>query len=351
LRPEFNKPKITFFYIDYNRNSAKALTQKMPRKAGTVRTRTYCVTINNYKDDDLELLKNLDFIRYGVFGKEVGESGTPHLQGYLQLKAPNTTKWLQKKLQKAGVSGCTLLHANGTPEENKTYCSKDGDFTEWGEMKTERGRTDIKKLLEMTASGAKNAELREECPVAYMRYYKAVDRVRRDIKEERAEEKLMEEYEGCELRDWQEKAVKRLLEQDDRKVLWYVDEVGNSGKSWLAKYIAAKLDGFYVSGGKTADIAYAYQYQELVVFDFTRTQEETVNYSAIEAFKNGMVFSPKYESGMKKCTGVKIICFSNWHPDTTKLSEDRWDIVNLVKPASGFKRKRSEAAATDFIIE
>jgi len=84
-----------------------------------------------------------------------------------------------------------------------------------------------------------------------------------------------------------------------------------------------------IHGGKHADVAHAYAYEPIVVFDFAREQEERVSYQQIEKFKDGFVFSPKYESRCKKFPSAKVIVMSNFYPDKSKLSSDRWDVMVL----------------------
>lgn len=66
--------------------------------------------------------------------------------------------------------------------------------------------------------------------------------------------------------------------------------------------------------------------------DLTRSQENMLNYGMIESFKNGVFFSPKYNSITKIFKPVKMIIFANWLPDKEKLSEDRWDIHHIAEP-------------------
>jgi hypothetical protein len=54
----------------------------------------WCFTLNNYTTDELEFLSSsiLGSGEYNyIIGKEIGESGTPHLQGYIGAKGGK--KW------------------------------------------------------------------------------------------------------------------------------------------------------------------------------------------------------------------------------------------------------------------
>jgi len=42
------------------------------------RSRNFVFTLNNYTTEEVELVKEWD-CKYLIFGKEIGESGTPHL--------------------------------------------------------------------------------------------------------------------------------------------------------------------------------------------------------------------------------------------------------------------------------
>ena len=41
------------------------------------------------------------------------------------------------------------------------------------------------------------------------------------------------------------------------------------------------------------------------------------------------MFSCKYESTMKMHDTPHVVVFSNWAPDKTRLSQDRWDITDM----------------------
>jgi len=69
-----------------------------------------------------------------VVGRERGESGTPHLQGYVHLKHAITFSSLKKHLP-----GIHIERARGTGAQNQAYCTKEGDFFETGEMPAEAG--------------------------------------------------------------------------------------------------------------------------------------------------------------------------------------------------------------------
>lgn len=269
---------------------------------------------------------------YAVIGKEVGDGGTPHLQCYVFLKIKKTIRAFQTVLKKAGIK-CAVFIANGSAEQNRVYCSKDADFKEFGIAPKQGKRSDISGLYDLVAAGKTSLEIAEENPNGWMRYNKSIDKLRILFDAEKNKNAMKIDFENCVLRAWQQEVVTLLFLQDDRTVLWVVGSEGNDGKTWLGKYLVTTKNAFYVNGGKNADIAYAYQGQEYVVFDYTRQQEGVTNYSIIEMFKNGLIFSPKYESMMKSYPAAKVIVFSNWQPDKSQLSEDRWHVF-VIKRAN-----------------
>jgi len=66
-------------------------------------------------------------------------------------------------------------------------------------------------------------------------------------------------------------------------------------------------------------------------FDCPRSKQgEFIQYDFLEEVKNGYLFSPKYESRVKRlATTPHVIVFMNEHPDMAKLSEDRYSITTL----------------------
>lgn len=84
-----------------------------------LKSRNWCITLNNYVQDDIDRLQKLgDNIQY-VFQEEKGQSGTPHLQGLFCF--PNALSFKSVK----NIFG-TKTHIE--PTQNKCasiiYCSK-----------------------------------------------------------------------------------------------------------------------------------------------------------------------------------------------------------------------------------
>lgn len=301
-------------------------------------------TVNNYSEAGYESLKAacLAKCKYVVIGKEVGEQGTRHLQGFIILKKQQRLSAVTTWIEAAAGKHPYTAKAAGTNNEASNYCKKDGIFFENGNMPTKKGeRTDIKDYLDAVKAGADDELLSELYPACYAKYTRAKDQLRRATRKKRKLNEMRDNYQDASLRTWQRLTLNKLKSQDNRKVTWVYDPDGNIGKSFLANYLLAKENTYLVEGGKRADVAYAYNYEEFVVFDFTRSQEENVNYSTIESFKNGRIFSSKYESGLKLFNPAKVLCLSNFYPDKSKLSEDRWQILqfNMDDPAEPPRKK------------
>lgn len=96
--------------------------------------KNWCFTLNNYDDDDIiNLNDSLERgVTYMIYGKETGESGTPHLQGYLELEKVTRLEAVKKLLK------CPSIHLEGrkgTQEQAIQYCMKENNFEELGEKR------------------------------------------------------------------------------------------------------------------------------------------------------------------------------------------------------------------------
>jgi hypothetical protein len=59
-----------------------------------------------------------------------------------------------------------------------------------------------------------DTKLAEEHPEAWLKYHKAVEKYRTNLRQTEADEAMKEEFSGVELRDWQEEIVNRLDSYD-----------------------------------------------------------------------------------------------------------------------------------------
>jgi len=91
------------------------------------RGRGWCFTLNNYTPEEVTALHAVPY-SYLIYGKEIGESGTAHLQGYLHFT--NTKKFQQVK-SLLGIR-YHLERRKGTLQQAIEYCKKDGEFFEFG---------------------------------------------------------------------------------------------------------------------------------------------------------------------------------------------------------------------------
>lgn len=130
---------------------------------------------------------------------------------------------------------------------------------------------------------------------------------------------------------WQKELVELTqTKPDDRKILWICSD-GNHGKTAIARYllITNRSKVAYFNSGKNSDIAFAYNKEPVVIFNFPRSKEGFISYDAMEGLKDGLLFSPKYESNTKVFNSPHVIVLANFYPDTTRLTSDRWDILTI----------------------
>lgn len=87
-----------------------------------VRSRGWCFTINNYTIEDITKCEQC-VCKYITYGREVGESGTPHLQGFIYFDNAKTL---------AAVKNCFhptahLEKQRGTTAQAIEYCHKEDE--------------------------------------------------------------------------------------------------------------------------------------------------------------------------------------------------------------------------------
>ena len=99
-----------------------------PKKArrGGARCGAVVITMNNPTvDADRRLrcfLADTHSVCYAVCGREVGASGTPHLQAF--ACAPNSARQRSITSWRTSLSGCHVEPMKGTVEQNENYCKK-----------------------------------------------------------------------------------------------------------------------------------------------------------------------------------------------------------------------------------
>lgn len=129
-----------------------------------VNSKRACFTLNNYDDADVAKFHAAKDMLYLIIGKEVGDSGTPHLQGYITFSKPQRYSALKK------IHGqCHWEFAKGSTEENIKYCSKDGDFHELGERPRVGSRGKFIDAIDMIVKGDSITEVALENPEAFAR--------------------------------------------------------------------------------------------------------------------------------------------------------------------------------------
>lgn len=111
------------------------------------KSRAWCFTVNNYTNEQLEEMKAIE-CTYIVLGKEVGKSGTPHIQGYVEFMNPRTFRAIKKVMPTAHIEP-----RKGTSAQAADYCKKDKDVYESGTISQQGKRNDIEEIRNMVKQG------------------------------------------------------------------------------------------------------------------------------------------------------------------------------------------------------
>lgn len=157
-------------------------------KTPNTAARAYVFTINNYDDNDLNHLADLETIEnvtYAIWGFETGESGTPHIQGYIECK-PMRMKAMQELLGGRAY----LAKRKGTRDEARNYCMKDGIFMEAGAWKAkgQGRRSDLDALVDAIKKEDDVRSTMEAMPATYSRHMRFADALRSKVERDNSKE-------------------------------------------------------------------------------------------------------------------------------------------------------------------
>jgi len=221
-----------------NSSKGEGNTKPLPSKKKTQISpaKRWCFTLNNYKDEDISSIVPIikDLCDIYIIGKEIGESGTPHLQGFINFK---------KKSRPIGIFNNQKIHwekSKGTNEENERYCEKDGDV--------------------LIKYGFK----KKPTTINRNTFY-----------------------------DWQEnitKIIEKPCAWDCRKIYWYWGDA-NLGKTQFCKWCVVNLNAVVI-GGSSRHILAQVQNQEAPIYIVLLSYgDEIVSYRALEQIKDGLFSS------------------------------------------------------------
>jgi hypothetical protein len=265
--------------------------------------RKWLFTFNNYIPMDIIDIssKCKELKSKYIFEKEVGEEGTPHLQGFIIFEDKVRPKSLFS----------TKIHwdkksPKSTDDDCIKYCSKVARTT-------------------------------DNPSILFSNFYTIPLPL-----------KILD---TCKLRIWQCELIKMIKhEPDDRSIWWIWSQAGNTGKSTFCRYLAIKYNALIISGSNkdmkcviTEHHTLTGSWPRLIVIDIPRVFDvDYFSYSGLEEIKNGLFCSSKFKGSMALFNPPHIMVFSNEQPKKSNMSLDRWKICNIDVANNDIKMKKKE---------
>ncbi len=150
--------------------------------------RRWCYTVNNYTAVEEARFRALPCI-YHVFGKETGESGTPHLQGFVTFKSSKALSAMKKihpsaHFEVAKHTSIAAANYCKKGEQSSVEWKEEGiegatyginaDIFEEGELPTPGKRNDLVEILKSVKEGADLVTVAELDPATFVRNYRGI---------------------------------------------------------------------------------------------------------------------------------------------------------------------------------
>jgi len=248
----------------------------------------WCFTLNNYSETEFSsivlLLEQNDKYWY-IVGKEIGEEGTPHLQGYIALK-DSKKKFRMTAFEKLCVRDdikcLRCFRAKGDRFANLNYC----------------GKTDSNAITNIIP---------------------------------KREVKIYDDWTDY---PWAMDLIEIIKsEPDERKIYWYWGKQGG-GKTAMMKFLVKRYGAIILNGSASNMKNGIIEYEKnngdtprVIVSNIPYDRDlDRMSYSGYEDIKDMCFYSGKYEGGMICGANPHLIIFANGPPKTENL---KFSVVNI----------------------
>lgn len=132
--------------------------------------RYWCWTLNNPTTEETVHLSEFDG-KYVCWGDEVGESGTPHLQGYVEYENPVSMSRVKDDIGKRSH----IERRKGTQQQAVDYTKKDGVWTQIGEPCSGQGhRSDLDSIALAVKRGDSLTSIADSFGASWIKYNKGI---------------------------------------------------------------------------------------------------------------------------------------------------------------------------------
>lgn len=205
------------------------------------KSRRYCFTLNNYTEDNIgEIFMLHSVLKFGIFGKEVGKLGTPHLQGFIIFKENTKFKTV---INRYLPFGCHVELCKGSIQQNIDYCMKEKNYYFFGKVPEQGKREDLNEIRDIMNNGGRVVDIvRSEIHLNYqsLKYAESLSKYQK-------------------------------LEKRDVPIVYWIHGKPGSGKTRGAITIAEEdYDGdYWISSGRF-DYLEGYYGQKCVILDELR---------------------------------------------------------------------------------
>lgn len=260
------------------------------------RSRGWVWTINNPTGwDDADVERLADSAKYVVYGKETGENGTPHYQGYAYFSTVKSFLQIKELIPRAHIE-----KQRGSITQAIDYCKKDGDIKEFGERPygNDERKGKWKEILTLAREGNMQ-EIEDKFPAEFLRYHSKLSGLHKP-------------------------EHPRILDTLENE--WWIGPTG-SGKS---RTLWERYPNHYQKSlNKWWD---GYDYQETVAIEEWSPKNE-VTASFLKIWADRYPFSAEIKGGtLQKVRPARIIVLSNYSiEDCFPLAEDREPILRRFK--------------------